>query len=176
MFIDKRMFERMKNRVSESSTSLFVSVLLIALLAILSVAVSAQKLPENDSRNENFRVHFQKIISLNSEIKNFNVMDVGKEYKLPENKNDKLESGDSNGIWGREFKKFYGISYEAWLQGQALPTPSPTATAPATPLPTFTPLSSGFQSPNSGVGFWDSIPWFWIILFLLIFAILFAIF
>ncbi len=154
------MFERKQNRVSESSTSLVKSVLLIALLAILSVAVSAQKLPEGDARNEAFRNHFQKVVSLNADIKDFEGMDIGRSYNLPDAKTDRLEVGDDHGIWGHEFKKFYGISYEAWLQGQALPTPTPTATP--TPNPTATRLPSTFQSSDSGVSFWDSIPWFWL--------------
>ncbi len=132
-------------------------VMVIILLPITQTL--GQELPTNDPRNEMFRKHFIEVTNLNSEIKNFNTLDIGREYKLPKNQSDKLETGDSNGIWGREFKKFYGISYGAFLQGQGVPTPTQTLTP--TPVPAATP------SPTPAPGFWDGfyIPtWFWYLL------------
>lgn len=102
------------------------SLLTFALfMAIVSFIVQAQELPKNDKRNPMFESWFQQVVTLNPGIKDFHKMLPGTVYNLPDGKTDTLQSGDSNGIWGREFKKWYGISYEDFIAGKAVPTPTP---------------------------------------------------
>lgn len=107
----------------------FALVLLVASSGIIQVL--AQNLPVNDPRNEEFLQHFVQIRNLNPTVKDFNKMDVGYTYGLPNDQTDHLEIGDTNGIWGREFQKFYGISYEEFLRGRNPAPADPTTSGPA---------------------------------------------
>lgn len=104
--------------------------LTLMILAALSVSTWAQDLPLGDPRNDEFRRHFIQVRALNPNVQNFNKMDVGASYNLPNNGTDALTAVDTNGIWGREFHKFYGISYQQFLAGTPASTPDPTTSGP----------------------------------------------
>lgn len=101
-----------------------VSVL-IFVLALVATPVLAQDLPTGDSRNSAFREHFQKIVAANPTTSDFQKMQPGAVYRLPDGTTDELRSGDSKGIWGREFEKWYGIPYEDFLERNRQPDEPP---------------------------------------------------
>ena len=78
-------------------------------LALTVSSVQAQELPANHPRNAEFRDHFQKVVKANPTVSDFEKMQPGAAYFLPLGNTDALETGDTKGIWGREFRKFYGF-------------------------------------------------------------------
>jgi hypothetical protein len=88
--------------------TLFVSIVLV--LAFVGV-VMAQDLPQGDRRNPGFLKYMEATKGLNPDIPDFNRMQPGKKYRLPFGESDTLQDGDTNGIWGREFEKWYGFPY-----------------------------------------------------------------
>ncbi len=80
---------------------------LLTLLAVVSIAALAQTLPAGDARNDQFRAHFQEVVRLNPQVRDFYRMQEGQVYLLPDGRTDTLETGDTRGIWGREYGKFY---------------------------------------------------------------------
>lgn len=76
---------------------------------VLLVVAPAQDLPVGNPRNDEFRKYFVAVLEANPAIKNFNRMPVGAEYNLPNGEVDRLTQDDVNGIWDREFKKFYNM-------------------------------------------------------------------
>lgn len=97
---------------------MFVHIVLYAVIVTaLSPIIVAQDLPVGDPRNDLFRDHFQAVVKANPNITDFEKMVPGQEYNLPDRSIDKLELGDTFGIWGREFGKIYGIKYSDALAG-----------------------------------------------------------
>lgn len=118
-----------------------VRVLLVVLITLLvATPLVAQELPAGDARNTEFRNHILEIVGSNPTIYDFNRMLVGTKYQLPSGGSDILEDGDRNGIWGREFRKFYGVPYEDFLARKVVPIPTPLPMVPPVVM-TFAPMS-----------------------------------
>src|SRR3989344_6569691 len=94
------------------------SFVYLVVLIIAATTAMAQDLPDGDPRNPSFRNYFTKVVAENPKISDFNKMSVGTRYELPDGTGDYLGEGDKNGIWGREFAKWYGISYGDFLDGK----------------------------------------------------------
>lgn len=143
----KKIVERKKEMKS------FVRVLLVVVLALLvATPLVAQELPAGDARNSQFRVHMTEIVRENPQVSDFHRMRVGTEYLLPSGYIEILQKGDKNGIWGREFQKTYGVSYEKYLEDKAVPTPEPTS------VPTV--ISTFVPAPVTELPI-DEDRWFW---------------
>lgn len=107
-------------------------MLTICILLLVAIPLLlAQELPAGDSRNSDFRKHFAEVVRLNPQIKDFHKMSEGTVYYLPGNglgladDSDFLQAGDTCGIWGREFTKWYGLPYQDFLRGDAPPQNPP---------------------------------------------------
>lgn len=104
---------------------------LLLVVFLVAIPMMAQNLPVGDPRNTDFLAHFVRVVAANPNVDDFYKMPVGAEYNLPDGAFDRLELGDTNGIWGREFQKWYGISYPDFLKGKT-PVPVVPAAAPKT--------------------------------------------
>ena len=91
--------------------NLFVRIVVALVLGLVATPTSAQDLPNGDSRNGGFREHFEKVKRANLFVVDFQKMQPGAVYNLPDGTTDELRVGDKNGIWGREFQKWYNMPY-----------------------------------------------------------------
>ncbi len=92
----------------------FAAILLVALLAALST-LNAQPA---EAVTAEFGNYFESVKKLNPTVKNFHTMNVGEVYGLPDGKTDHLEEGDTEGIWGRELRKWNQLRLDPVTSGQ----------------------------------------------------------
>jgi hypothetical protein len=100
--------------------------LVVVFLAVLLLAASAmaQNLPPGDSRNAKFLEHWIAVVAENPQIRDFRNMPDGTKYYLPDFTVDQLKPG-KYGIWGQEFAKVYGVSYEEFQRTGVVAQPKP---------------------------------------------------
>ncbi len=83
---------------------MFATFFLLVMVAMLSPSTLVSANSPLDSRE--FGNFMAKVMKLNPNV-DFKRMKVGDSYRLPDGTIDRLEAGDTRGIWGREYAKEY---------------------------------------------------------------------
>ncbi len=103
--------------MKKTFVSIFVLVMLLTLTATTPVSAN---LYFGIMSHRDFGNFMAKVVKLNPNV-DFKRMKAGDSYRLPDGTIDRLEVGDTRGIWGREYAKAYNT-----------PTTEPTASTEST--------------------------------------------